>query len=260
MRGLMQDWPMRVHRFLDHAALYHAGARVVSRTAQGEIHRTSYDVIRDRALRLAAALKRRGIKPGERVATMAWNNHRHLEAWYGIAGAGAVYHTLNPRLFPDQIVWIANHGGARMLMFDPCFAPLLEQIAPRLKHVKTFVALCDAAELPKLRLPGKLIAYEDLLAAKAGNWAEVDENDACGLCYTSGTTGDPKGVLYSHRSNVLHTLLAAQSPGLSLGASGVMLPVVPMFHANGWGIPFVAPMLGSEPHHAGPETGRRLAL
>jgi fatty-acyl-CoA synthase len=252
MRGLMQDWPMRVYRFLDHAALYHRGARIVSRTVEGDIHRTTYPEIHSRALKLTGALTRRGVKPGDRVATLAWNTHRHMEAWYGIAGAGAVYHTLNPRLFPEQLAWIANHGGARMLMFDICFAPILEQIAAKLKHVKTYVALTDRTHLPKLKLPGKLIAYEDLIAGKEGRWTEVHENDACGLCYTSGTTGDPKGVLYSHRSNMLHALLAGQTPGLGLGAGDVSMPIVPMFHANGWGIPFIAPMAGASLIMPGP--------
>src|SRR5262249_43862087 len=189
MRGLMQDWPLRVHRFLDHAALYHQGARIVSRTVEGDVHRTTYPEIRSRARKLTGALRRRGVKPGDRVATLAWNTYRHMEAWYGIAGVGAIYHTLNPRLFPDQIAWIANHGGARMLMFDVCFAPILEPIAPRLKHVTTYVAMTDKAHLPKLKLPGKVIAYEDLIAGKESEWTDVDENDACGLCYTSGTTG-----------------------------------------------------------------------
>ena len=253
MRGLMQDWPLRVHRFLDHAALYHQGSRIVSRTVEGDVHRTSYSEMRTRARKLSGALKRRGVKPGDRVATLAWNTHRHMEAWYGITGAGAVYHTLNPRLFPEQIIWIANHGGARMLMFDICFAPILEPIAPRLKHVTTYVAMTDKDHLPKFNLPGKLITYEELVAGKEADWAEVDENDACGLCYTSGTTGDPKGVLYSHRSNVLHSLLTGQSPGLGLGASDVMLPIVPLFHANGWGIPFTAPMAGASLVMPGPK-------
>jgi fatty-acyl-CoA synthase len=251
MRGLMQAWPMRVHRFLDHAALYHQGARVAGRTVEGGIHRITYPEIRARALKLTGALSRRGIKRGDRVATLAWNTSRHIEAWFGITGAGAIYHTLNPRLFPAQIAWIANHGGAKMLMFDTCFAPLVEQIAPQLKHVETYVALSDIA--PKLKLPVKLVAYEEMLRGKEGRWVEVDENDACGLCYTSGTTGEPKGVLYSHRSNVLHTLLAGQSPGLGLAASDVMLPVVPMFHANGWGIPFLAPMTGASLVLPGPK-------
>ena len=213
MRGLMQDWPLRVHRFLDHAALYHQGARIVSRTVEGEIHRTDYPQMRRRARMLAGALKRRGVKPGDRMATLAWNTYRHIEAWYGIAGAGAVYHTLNPRLFPDQLAWIANHGGARMLMFDICFAPILEAIAPRLKHVDHFRGADGARRnLPKLKLPGRLIAYEDLISGKESDWAEVDEDDACGLCYTSGTTGDPKGVLYSHRSNDLACAVDGPEP------------------------------------------------
>ena len=251
MRGLMQDWPMLVHRLIDHAALYHRGAQIVSRTVEGDIHRTGYADIRARAKALARALKKRGLRPGDRVATLAWNTHRHLECWYGIAGMGAVYHTLNPRLHPDQIAWIANHGGARALFYDNCFAPIVETIAPKLKHVEFFVALGDEA-LP-IKMKKKPLAYEKLITVKSDfAWAALDENSACGLCYTSGTTGEPKGVLYSHRSNVLTALLAGQSSGLHLDPMDRILPVVPMFHANGWAIPFLTPLAGASLVMPGP--------
>jgi fatty-acyl-CoA synthase len=244
MRGLMQNWPMLVHRLIDHAALYHQGADIVSRTADGAIHRSGYAQIRHRARKLAGALAKRGVRPGDRVATLAWNNHRHLESWYAIAGMGAVYHTLNPRLFPDQIIWITNHGGARILLYDNSLAPLVEAIAPHLKHVEIFVALGD--EIAPIKLPKKPLIYEALIAGKGDfDWPELNENSACGLCYTSGTTGDPKGVLYSQRSNMLTALLAGQSPGLNMGPLDRVLPVVPMFHANGWAIPFIAAMSGA---------------
>ena len=235
---------MLVHRLIDHAALYHRGAEIVSRTVEGDIHRTGYADIRSRALALARALKKRGIGPGDRVATLAWNTHRHIECWYGIAGMGAVYHTLNPRLHTDQIAWIANHGGARALFFDNCFAPIVEAIAPQLKHVEFFVALSD--EIAPIKMAKKPLVYEKFIAGKGKtSWATLDENAACGLCYTSGTTGDPKGVLYSHRSNMLTALLAGHSAGLHLDPMDRMLPVVPMFHANGWAIPFLTPLTGA---------------
>ena len=251
MRGLMQDWPMLVHRLIDHAALYHQGASIVSRTVEGDIHRTSYAQVRGRARKLARALTKHGIRPGDRVATLAWNTHRHLECWYAVAGMGAVYHTMNPRLFAEQIAWILNDGGARALFYDNCFAPIVEAIAPKLRHVEFFVALGE--EVAPIKLKKKPLVYEKLIAGVGDfDWAELEENSACGLCYTSGTTGHPKGVLYSHRSNMLTALLAGQSPGLHMGPMDRMLPVVPMFHANGWAIPFLTALSGASLVMPGP--------
>ena len=247
MLGLMQDWPLLVHKIIDHAARYHAEREVVTRTVEGPLHRTTYRAIRDRARKVARALEKKGVRPGDRVATLAVNTHRHLETWYGIAGMGGVYHTLNPRLFPDQIVYIANHAGDRALFFDNCYADLVAQIAPKLKNVKLFVALTDKAHLPAAKIP-RLVAYEDLIGTVKGDyaWKSFDERTACGLCYTSGTTGNPKGVLYSHRSNVLHALMASQADAQGVRNVDVVLPVVPMYHANAWALAFVGPMTGAK--------------
>ena len=254
MLGLMQDWPLLVHKIIDHAALYHGTREVVTRTVEGPLHRTTYSEIGARAKKVAKALGQKGIRSGDRVATLAWNTHRHLEAWYGITGLGAVYHTLNPRLFPDQIAYIANHAGDKALLFDITFADLVAQLAPKLKTVKLFVALTDKAHLPKVRIP-RLIAYEDLVAGAKGDfeWKEFDERTACGLCYTSGTTGNPKGVLYSHRSNVLHALVASQADAQGVRNTDVVLPIVPMFHANAWALAFVGPMTGAKLVMPGPK-------
>src|SRR5689334_2752382 len=254
MQGLMQDWPLLCHRIIDHAAKVHSGREVVTRSVEGPIHRTNYAEIRGRALKLAQRLDRQGIKLGDRVATIAWNTWRHLEAWYGIMGIGAVCHTVNPRLFPDQIAWIINHAQDRVVMVDITFVPILEKIADQLPSVERYIVLTDKAHMPQTTLKNA-VAYEDWIAEADGKftWKDFDENTAAAMCYTSGTTGDPKGVLYSHRSNVLHGLMANNVDALGTSAAETMLPVVPLFHANSWGIAFSAPSMGSKLVMPGPK-------
>jgi len=254
MLGLMQDWPLLVHKIIDHAAIYHGGREVVSRSVEGPIVRTNYRGVAARSHKVAHALDRLGVKLGDRVATLAWNTARHIEAWYGITGIGAIYHTLNPRLFPEQLVYIANHAEDKVLFFDISFAKLVEEIAPRLPTVELFVAMTDAAHLPKANIPN-LVAYEEFIAGadETFAWKEFDEHTACGLCYTSGTTGNPKGVLYSHRSNVLHGFVVGQADAMGLRAIDTVLPIVPMFHANAWALAFAAPMIGAKLVMPGPK-------
>ena len=246
MRGLMQDWPLRCARVLDHAAAVHGRRAVVSRLVEGPVERTDWATIRTRSLKLAQHLARWCLKRGDRVATLAWNTHRHIEAWYGAMGAGGVYHTLNPRLFPEQLIHIVNHAGDRLILADACFAPLLEALAPKLPSVERYVFLTDEAHMPQTSLPGAC-ASESLIAEADGDfaWVEGEENEAAGMCYTSGTTGDPKGVLYSHRSNVLHGMAVMAPDVFGQSSRAVVLPVVPLFHANGWGLGFAAPMAGA---------------
>jgi fatty-acyl-CoA synthase len=246
MRGLMQDWPLLCHRILDHAATFHPDRPIVSRLVEGPIHRTSYSEVRRRALKVAQRLDRAGIREGDRVATLAWNTFRHVEAWYGIMGAGAVYHTINPRLFPDQIAWIVNHAEDRVMMTDLTFVPLLEKLADKLPSIERFIVLTDAAHMPDTPLKNAA-PYEEWIAEADGDfvWKDVDENSAAGMCYTSGTTGHPKGVLYSHRSNVLHSMMASMGDAMGVSSRDVIMPVVPMFHANCWGLALTAPMNGA---------------
>ncbi|HEX3439269.1 MAG TPA: 3-(methylthio)propionyl-CoA ligase [Pseudolabrys sp.] len=246
MLGLMQDWPLLCHRVIDHAATFHGGRKVITRSVEGPIHTTNYTEIRARALKVAQRLERDGITIGDRVATLAWNTWRHLETWYGILGIGAVYHTVNPRLFPDQIVWIVNHAEDRVMITDLTFVPLLEKIADRLPTIERYIVLTDAAHMPQTTLKNA-VAYEDWIAEADGDfvWKEFDENTAAGMCYTSGTTGHPKGVLYSHRSNVLHSMIAAMPDAMAVSSRDVILPVVPMFHANCWGLALTSPMVGA---------------
>ncbi|MDQ4135716.1 MAG: long-chain-fatty-acid--CoA ligase [Pseudomonadota bacterium] len=246
MLGLMQDWPLLIHRIIDHAAIQHGRREVISRSVEGPIHRTTYGGVRTRALRVAKRLSRDGIILGDRVATLAWNTWRHLESWYGITGIGAIYHTVNPRLFADQIVYIMNHAEDRVLMLDLTFVPMIEKLQERLPSVERYIVFTDGAHMPQTTLRNA-VAYEDWLAEADDDfrWASFDENTAAGMCYTSGTTGEPKGVLYSHRSNVLHSMMAVTPDCLGLSARDVAMPVVPLFHANGWSFAFSAPMGGS---------------
>ncbi len=245
MLGLMQDWPLLCHRIIDHAAIQHGAREVVSRSIEGPIHRTTYREVRARALKVAQRLEKEGIRAGDRVATLAWNTWRHLEVWYGITGLGAVYHTINPRLFADQIIYIANHAEDRILFLDLTFVPMMEKLQEQLPTVKRFVILTDAAHMPQTSLRNA-VAYEDWIGEVDGDfrWASFDENTAAGMCYTSGTTGNPKGVVYSHRSNVLHSMMALSPDAFDLSVQDTIMPVVPFFHANGWSIAFSAPMAG----------------
>jgi fatty-acyl-CoA synthase len=246
MLGLMQDWPLLCHRIIDHAATNHTERPIVTRSVEGAIHRTCYGELRGRALRLAQRLDRDGIRLGDRVATLAWNTWRHLEAWYGIMGIGAIYHTVNPRLFPDQIAWIVNHAEDRVMLVDLTFIPLLEKLADKLPTLERYVVLTDSAHMPETSLRNA-VPYEQWIAEADGDfaWKRLDESTAAGMCYTSGTTGNPKGVLYSHRSNVLHGLMANTSDMKGYSSCDVVMPVVPMFHANCWAMAFAAPIAGA---------------
>ncbi|MBA4805584.1 MAG: long-chain-fatty-acid--CoA ligase [Brevundimonas sp.] len=247
MLGLMQDWPLTVDRILDHAKNWHPDREVVTRSVEGPVVRTTYAEIHARAKRVSDVLKGWDVKVGDRVATLAWNTGRHIEAWYGIMGIGAVCHTLNPRLFPEQLAYIINHAEDRIIFVDLTFIPLLEAVLPHCPSVERVVVMTDELHMPATKLPGAE-CYEALLATASGSveWGGFDEQTACGLCYTSGTTGNPKGVLYSHRSNFIHTLLGLQTTVLGATPKEVILPVVPMFHANAWGIAFGGPAAGSK--------------
>ena len=246
MLGLMQDYPLLVHTILDHAALNHGERELVTRSVEGPIRRTTLLDIHTRSRQLANALMAEGIQLGDRVATMAWNSDRHMEAWYGIMGIGAICHTINPRLFADQLIYIFNHAEDRFLFVDATFVPVVEAIAPRLETLEKVIVLTDEAHMPDTSLPNA-VAYETWLAqADAGfEWHVFDENTAAGLCYTSGTTGKPKGVLYSHRSNLIHGLMVNQPDVFGLTSMDVVLPIVPMFHANAWALTFAAPAAGA---------------
>ena len=246
MQGLMQDWPLTCNRVIDHAAAQFGRHKVISRSVEGPIVETNYTEVRKRALKVAQRLVQEGIKPGDRVGTLAWNTARHLESWYGIMGAGAVYHTVNPRLFAEQITYIINHAEDRLMLVDLTFVPMLEAIAAQLPGIERYVILTDAAHMPKTTLRN-VVAYEDWIAEADGDfaWVKVDENAAAGMCYTSGTTGNPKGVVYSHRSNMLQAFATAMPDVFGISSNDVIMPVVPLFHANSWSLAFSAPMNGA---------------
>ena len=250
MLGLMQDHPMMISSLLVHAARHHAGGEVVSKTTEGAIHRYSYRDAEARARRLARVLQRLGVAAQDRVGTLAWNGYRHFEIYYATSGMGAIVHTINPRLHPDDITYIINHAGDQVIFADTSFVPLLAQIAPAIQgNVRTVVLMTDAANMPDLALPASMAlhCYEDLMAAADEDftWPVFEENTAAALCYTSGTTGRPKGALYSHRSTILHAYAVSMPDVLGLRAVDRILPVVPMFHVNAWGIPYAAPLSGA---------------
>lgn len=247
MLGLMQDRPLLISSLIEHAAAFHPEAEIVARRVEGGIHRTNYAEINQRAKRMANALSKLGVVDGARVGTLAWNTHRHVELYYAVSGMGAVLHTVNPRLFPDQIVYIINHAEDDVLLFDITFAPLLEKLAPQLKSVRHFVAMTDREHMPAIPAIDHLLCYEELIDAASPDyaWPEFDERTASSLCYTSGTTGNPKGVLYSHRSTVLHSLAALSPDALGLPHQRVML-IVPLFHANAWGMIYAGAMCGAK--------------
>ncbi|GAB3328753.1 3-(methylthio)propionyl-CoA ligase [Hymenobacter humi] len=248
MQGLMMADQLRVAGIIEHAAKWHADSEIVSRLPEGGIHRYTYAQAHHRSKRLANALLRLGMQDGDRVGTLAWNTHRHFELYYGVAGIGAVCHTINPRLFPEQLVYIINHAEDRLLFFDLTFLPLVERLAPLCPKVEKWVLMAGPQHLPAAsEMPG-LCSYEDLLDAETADyeWPMLDENTACSLCYTSGTTDQPKGVLYSNRSTVLHALGISLPDALNCSALDVVMPVVPMFHVNAWGLPYAAPLNGAK--------------
>jgi 3-(methylthio)propionyl---CoA ligase len=247
MRGLMQNQPLLISRLIEHGGTVFGNVEVVSQTVEGPLHRYTWADVRSRSKQLANALSAQGVGLGDRIATIGWTNHRHLEAYYGVAGIGAICHTINPRLHPDDLVYVLNHAEDRFVMVDLTFVPLIEALAERLESVEGFIIMTDPEHMPSSRLPN-VLCYEQFIAARTADyeWPRFDENTAANLCYTSGTTGNPKGVLFSHRSTVLHAYASCMPGNIAAGRDECILAVVPMFHANSWGIPYCAPMTGTK--------------
>lgn len=246
MHGLMQDRPLLISSLIEHAARFHPDTEIVSRLPEGPMHRTTWAGVAKRSRQVANALAKLGIQPGERVGTLAWNSYRHLALYFGVSGTGAVLHTVNPRLFPEQIDYIVNHAEDQVLFFDITFAPLVEKLAPALKTVKAFIAMTDREHMPAIQVPN-LLCFDELMDQQSDQytWPEFDEKSASSLCYTSGTTGNPRGVLYSHRSTMLHTLMELAPDTFGIASNETLMLIVPMFHANAWGAPYAAAMVGA---------------
>ncbi|MEG0677507.1 MAG: 3-(methylthio)propionyl-CoA ligase [Comamonas sp.] len=254
MLGLMQSQPLLISSLIEFAARNHGDGEIVSRRVEGDIHRYTYKDLAGRARQLANTLDGMGLAQGERVASLAWNGYRHMEMYFGVSGSGRVLHTINPRLHPEQIAWIVNHAEDKALCFDLSFLPLIQAVHAKCPQVRQWVALCDADKLPAdSGIPG-LISYEEWIGGQSDqyNWPLLDENTACSMCYTSGTTGNPKAALYSHRSSTLHAYAAALPDVMNLSARDSVLPVVPMFHVNAWGIPYSAALTGCKLVFPGP--------
>ncbi len=254
LMGQMMDQPLLISSIIEHADRYFGSNEIVSRRVEGDLHRYTYRDCHKRAKQLANALAGLGVKLGDRVGTIAWNGYRHLEAYYAISGSGAVLHTINPRLHPDQIAYIANHAEDQVLLFDLTFLPAVEAFFSQCKAIKAFILMADRDRMPAATTIPNLLCYEDLIAANSSDytWPLFDENSASSLCYTSGTTGNPKGALYSHRSTVLHSYASAMPDSLNVSARDTVLPVVPMFHVNAWGLPYSVPLTGAKMVFPGP--------
>ena len=261
MQGLMMDTPLLISSIARHAENFHGDREIVSVTMDDPRHRYTIRDAMGRARQLANALERLGLERGDRVATIAWNDYRHLEIYYGVSGAGFVFHTINPRLFPEQLIFIINHAEDRFVFTDLMFVPLLEKLLPHIPNVEGFVVMTDESHMPETSLPN-VMCYESLLGAESNeyDWPEFGERTASALCYTSGTTGDPKGVLYDHRSTVLHAYAGVAPDVMNLSSRDTVLPVVPLFHVNAWGVPYSALMTGAKLVFPGPKMGDGEAL
>lgn len=254
MQGLMQSQQLLISSLIEFAARHHRDAEIVSRRVEGDIHRYTYTELAQRSKQLANALDALKVAHGDRVASIAWNGYRHMEMYFGVSGSGRVLHTINPRLHPEQVAWIVNHAEDQVLCFDMTFLPLVQAVHAKCPTVRQWVALCDADKLPAdSGIPG-LVSYEQWIGAQSMHyrWPQLDENTASSMCYTSGTTGNPKAALYSHRSTVLHAYGAALPDVMCLSARDAVLPVVPMFHVNAWGIPYSAALTGAKVVFPGP--------